>query len=321
MKKAGVADRDRPRSGAAAGPRQRRQAAAGLPQSVPQRARCHGRAAARSKSAPGPKDRACAWKSPTPATASPPEHLHRIYDPFFTTKARRKGTGLGLSVTYGIIQEHGGSIEVSNRRGGGATFRLELPWLVRELGKEAGKCRMKIAPADSPARTKGKILVIDDEAGHPRRPRDAAHARRAIPSTWRTTAPRACRSSDEHAYDLVLLDLMMPDRSGMDVLHEVRKRDRETPIFMITAYGSVEAAVRRAEARRQRLLSQALGQREADHRDRPHDRAAAAASTRTRTSSAPSSSATASPTSSARASACCACSTWSARWRPAARPF
>ena len=56
-----------------------------------------------------------------------PEHIHRIYDPFFTTKAARKGTGLGLSVTYGIIQEHGGSIEVSNRRTGGASFRLELP--------------------------------------------------------------------------------------------------------------------------------------------------------------------------------------------------
>jgi signal transduction histidine kinase len=56
-----------------------------------------------------------------------PEHVHRIYDPFFTTKAARKGTGLGLSVTYGIIQEHGGSIEVSNRHSGGAIFRLELP--------------------------------------------------------------------------------------------------------------------------------------------------------------------------------------------------
>jgi signal transduction histidine kinase len=56
-----------------------------------------------------------------------PEHLHRIYDPFFTTKGAHKGTGLGLSVTYGIIQEHGGSIEVINRPDGGARFRLELP--------------------------------------------------------------------------------------------------------------------------------------------------------------------------------------------------
>jgi signal transduction histidine kinase len=58
----------------------------------------------------------------------PPELLRRIYDPFFTTKGQRRGTGLGLSVTYGIIQEHKGSIEVTNRHEGGARFRIELPW-------------------------------------------------------------------------------------------------------------------------------------------------------------------------------------------------
>ena len=45
-------------------------------------------------------------------------------------------------------------------------------------------------------------------------------------------------------YDLVLLDLMMPDRSGLEVLADIRGRDRETPVFLLTAYGSVEVAVR-----------------------------------------------------------------------------
>ena len=71
----------------------------------------------------------------------PPELVHRIYDPFFTTKGSRKGTGLGLSVTYGIIQEHGGSIEVSNRRGGGASFQLELPWARTAVRKPVGAVR------------------------------------------------------------------------------------------------------------------------------------------------------------------------------------
>jgi len=56
-----------------------------------------------------------------------PENLARIFDPFFTTKADGKGVGLGLAVSYGIIQAHGGEIEVKSTVGQGTTFTVTLP--------------------------------------------------------------------------------------------------------------------------------------------------------------------------------------------------
>jgi len=56
----------------------------------------------------------------------PPENLDKIFDPFFTTKGH-KGTGLGLSVSYGIIENHGGDIEVQSSPGEGTTFTITLP--------------------------------------------------------------------------------------------------------------------------------------------------------------------------------------------------
>jgi two-component system NtrC family sensor kinase len=56
-----------------------------------------------------------------------PDHLSRIYDPFFTTKEIGKGTGLGLSITYGILQEHGGTIACDSVVGQGTRFTLTLP--------------------------------------------------------------------------------------------------------------------------------------------------------------------------------------------------
>jgi hypothetical protein len=65
-----------------------------------------------------------------------PENLARIFDPFFTTKGARKGTGLGLSVSYGIVREHAGDIEVQSELGQGALFLLSFP---------------EISPAQAPA--------------------------------------------------------------------------------------------------------------------------------------------------------------------------
>jgi two-component system, NtrC family, sensor kinase len=56
-----------------------------------------------------------------------PENMQRIFDPFFTTKSTGKGTGLGLSVSYGIIKEHAGKVDVRSTPGKGTSFHLEFP--------------------------------------------------------------------------------------------------------------------------------------------------------------------------------------------------
>jgi two-component system NtrC family sensor kinase len=55
------------------------------------------------------------------------ENLSRIFDPFFTTKPEGKGVGLGLAVSYGIVEAHGGDIEVRSTVGEGTTFTVSLP--------------------------------------------------------------------------------------------------------------------------------------------------------------------------------------------------
>ena len=57
----------------------------------------------------------------------PPEHLKKIYDPFFTTKPIGEGTGLGLSIVFGIVKDHGGRIQVKSEVGRGTAFCVSLP--------------------------------------------------------------------------------------------------------------------------------------------------------------------------------------------------
>jgi len=89
---------------------------------------------------------------------------------------------------------------------------------------------------------RGRVLVIDDEAVI----RETLSALLEIEGYEVDLAASGAdgeRRLEQRAYDLVLLDLMMPEKSGMEVLRDIRERDRHTPIFMITAYGTVEAAV------------------------------------------------------------------------------
>ena len=97
--------------------------------------------------------------------------------------------------------------------------------------------------AAAAASSRGRILVIDDEA-------DIRESLQVLLETDRYQVDLASNAAEglarfeSSAYDLVLLDLMMPDRSGMDLLGDLRARDRDTPVAMITAYGSLEVAVK-----------------------------------------------------------------------------
>ena len=57
----------------------------------------------------------------------PEEIQNKLFEPFFTTKKQGKGVGLGLSLTYGIVQDHGGTIHVDSKIGKGTTFKIDLP--------------------------------------------------------------------------------------------------------------------------------------------------------------------------------------------------
>lgn len=94
---------------------------------------------------------------------------------------------------------------------------------------------------------KGRILVVDDEADIRDTLKDLLGSE-GYDVDLAQSGVEGLREIEAREYDLVLLDLMMPDRSGMEVLREVRERDRETPIALITAYGSIPLAVEALKA-------------------------------------------------------------------------
>jgi signal transduction histidine kinase len=158
----------------------------------------------------------------------PEEIKGKLFDPFFTTRAPA-GTGLGLSVTYGIVNRHGGSIEVESTQGKGATFYIRLP--VADGVEEGSRPERK-----PPTIKRATILLVDDDPevsevlglmlqqmGHQ--------------VTVVTSGEEALSAFEKGDYGLVITDLGMPEISGRDVARAVKAMKSETPVMLITGWG------------------------------------------------------------------------------------
>lgn len=150
-----------------------------------------------------------------------PESVHLIFNPFYTTKPTGQGTGLGLSISLGIISEHGGRIWAESAPGGGARFCIELP-------RVSGAREVPVTPTMAEPPPPGlRVLVADDEAA-------IRHAlERFLSSQGHTVVAVSSgseaiwRAEGDEVFDMILLDLRMPDISGQQVF-ERWARDRPT---------------------------------------------------------------------------------------------
>jgi two-component system NtrC family sensor kinase len=149
-----------------------------------------------------------------------PENLKRIFVPFFTTKEIGRGTGLGLSICYGIVQDHGGTIEVDSVLGKGSTFRLELPALSGAEVPEQAEAEAAAPPA---AAGPGRLLVVDDEEAIAELVRDVLE-----PEGWEVRTARdgmeALARVREDRFDVLLVDMRMPGMDGREFYEALRDR-------------------------------------------------------------------------------------------------
>jgi len=148
-------------------------------------------------------------------TGIPQDHLSRLFEPFFTTKPVGQGTGLGLWVCHEIVKELGGEIVVESEVGKGSTFRISLP-VGEPRSTHPPELRQSVVPLP-----RARILIVDDEP-------NLAHtlARlldgHSVEVAAGGEAALALFTRDSE-FDLVLCDLMMPGKTGMDVHAEAQK--------------------------------------------------------------------------------------------------
>lgn len=171
----------------------------------------------------------------------PEEVRRRVFEPFFTTKPGR-GTGLGLAVAWGIIQRHGGAMEVESTPGVGSVFTIRLP------RAPEGSDREPAATAGPPGAVVGaRILVVEDEPDVRAAVRDALGAEGYVVVEAADGREALARCTTE-AVDLVVTDLSLPGLSGWEVAAACRRRVPPIPVGLLTGWGEQVDPARLREA-------------------------------------------------------------------------
>jgi PAS domain S-box-containing protein len=155
----------------------------------------------------------------------------RIFEPFFTTKEVGKGTGLGLSMVYGVVEQHGGFINVDSEVGGGTVFKIYLPALDTRAADYEDNGHFE------PEGATETILVVEDNN----------MLREAMTEMLKAvgyTVIEACDGDDavtkflahKDEIQLVLMDVIMPRKSGGDAYKELRAIQPDLKIILMSGY-------------------------------------------------------------------------------------